>query len=637
MQSILPEARSGAKSINSELKTDPPDPKRNVQVLESERGRSQEIAWRSCAGRVSFAQRVAARRFSGNSGVAIEMDVYSTFQRARARGVPGERGRPRRATFCLLFSVLVAGFCSVAAVADAAEVLQLRLGRHQAFTRVVFELDSPAGYSLEQNVLSGGRTELVVTLDASATNQEKSLRGALVRKVSLTGQGKRSVARIQLSAGELRVKEMILGSPPRIVLDVLAPPTAKSSKTAKVATPKPRVTEPTRAAAKPIVKPVAKKVAKPAAKPAAKPTIAKPAATKPSARPTAKPIAKPQVKAVAPVASVNHGASPAPTRVKTRPAVAPAARPTPAPRPAASAKPSVPTAQKPPSAAPTGLAKTRVAKTPPPPARKKPATRPSRMPAAPAAIPESTSGSLFTARNVGGGLALLGLVGGGTFFMLRRRAGKELPGEEGFDDDPFAEDNPFASLGDDPGAGDALVDTSGSSDQTAELPFADQMDESAANVVDEFGSDDDRDIPVAKVSADAGSQENVFDTSTTGTPGADDTLVPGAENAAAAGDKMETYGDATVNTGVDAMPPIPGDGGDTMRMLREFEQRMASLESRLDEVMESKERLERQVTAQTEELRVQRAAIARTQRALRNLTRPDDDSATEPALRDPNT
>jgi hypothetical protein len=255
------------------------------------------------------------------------------------------------------------------------------------------------------------------------------------------------------------------------------------------------------------------------------------------------------------------------------------------------------------------------------------------MPAAPAAIPESTSGSLFTARNVGGGLALLGLVGGGTFFMLRRRAGKELPGEEGFDDDPFAEDNPFASLDDDLGA----TPGAGSSDQTAELPIADHVDESEANVVDEFGSDDDRDIPVAKVSADAGSQENVFDTSTTGTPGADDTLVPGAENAAAAGDKMETYGDATVNTGMDAMPPISGDGGDTMRMLREFEQRMASLESRLDEVMESKERLERQVTAQTEELRVQRAAIARTQRALRNLTRPDDDSATEPALRDPNT
>jgi septal ring factor EnvC (AmiA/AmiB activator) len=103
---------------------------------------------------------------------------------------------------------------------------------------------------------------------------------------------------------------------------------------------------------------------------------------------------------------------------------------------------------------------------------------------------------------------------------------------------------------------------------------------------------------------------------------------------------MEAYGDTSIDTHVDAMPPIPGagagDGADTMRMLREFEQRMATLESRLDEVTEAKERLERQVAAQTEELRVQRAAIARTQRALRNLSRPDDESPTEPALRDPN-
>ena len=45
--------------------------------------------------------------------------------------------------------------------------------------------------------------------------------------------------------------------------------------------------------------------------------------------------------------------------------------------------------------------------------------------------------------------------------------------------------------------------------------------------------------------------------------------------------------------------------------------------------------MERKIAAQTEELRVQRAAIARTQRAVRNLSRPEDTSATEPAVRDP--
>jgi hypothetical protein len=61
----------------------------------------------------------------------------------------------------------------------------------------------------------------------------------------------------------------------------------------------------------------------------------------------------------------------------------------------------------------------------------------------------------------------------------------------------------------------------------------------------------------------------------------------------------------------------------------ELENRIAQLESRLEEVVDSKERLERQVVAQTEELRVQRAAIARTQRILRGMTRPEDE-ATEP-------
>jgi hypothetical protein len=41
-------------------------------------------------------------------------------------------------------------------------------------------------------------------------------------------------------------------------------------------------------------------------------------------------------------------------------------------------------------------------------------------------------------------------------------------------------------------------------------------------------------------------------------------------------------------------------------------------------VADAKERLERHVAAQTEELRVQRAAIARTQRVLRAVVKPED-------------
>ena len=76
---------------------------------------------------------------------------------------------------------------------------------------------------------------------------------------------------------------------------------------------------------------------------------------------------------------------------------------------------------------------------------------------------------------------------------------------------------------------------------------------------------------------------------------------------------------------------------DVARMLQDFERRIATLEARLDEANEAREKLERQVAAQSEELRVQRAAIARTQRALRTMTRGDEDKATEPALRDGET
>jgi hypothetical protein len=78
----------------------------------------------------------------------------------------------------------------------------------------------------------------------------------------------------------------------------------------------------------------------------------------------------------------------------------------------------------------------------------------------------------------------------------------------------------------------------------------------------------------------------------------------------------------------------PAAGGDVMRMVQELERRIGALETKLDQANESREKLERQVAAQSEELRVQRAAIARTQRALRTMSRGDEEKATEPALRE---
>ncbi|MEN8161160.1 MAG: hypothetical protein ABFS41_13900, partial [Myxococcota bacterium] len=67
----------------------------------------------------------------------------------------------------------------------------------------------------------------------------------------------------------------------------------------------------------------------------------------------------------------------------------------------------------------------------------------------------------------------------------------------------------------------------------------------------------------------------------------------------------------------------PGDPG---------ERRIAHLEKRIEELSEAKDRLERQISAQTEELRVQRAAIARTQRVLRSIA-PKDEEGSDPLVR----
>jgi len=100
---------------------------------------------------------------------------------------------------------------------------------------------------------------------------------------------------------------------------------------------------------------------------------------------------------------------------------------------------------------------------------------------------------------------------------------------------------------------------------------------------------------------------------------------------------METSNLPTQRSNFGASPAAARVGGDTnlSQLVQELAGRIANLETRLDEANDSRERLERQVAAQSEELRVQRAAIARTQRALRSLSRSEEDQATEPALREP--
>jgi hypothetical protein len=109
----------------------------------------------------------------------------------------------------------------------------------------------------------------------------------------------------------------------------------------------------------------------------------------------------------------------------------------------------------------------------------------------------------------------------------------------------------------------------------------------------------------------------------------DDLSAPGG----AQGEPMQT-----TTTGIDSattafrpsLPStMPSAGPDVVSLVQDLERRMKQLESQVEELLETKERLERQVAAQTEELRVQRAAIARTQRVLRTVVKPEEE-ATEP-------
>jgi len=101
---------------------------------------------------------------------------------------------------------------------------------------------------------------------------------------------------------------------------------------------------------------------------------------------------------------------------------------------------------------------------------------------------------------------------------------------------------------------------------------------------------------------------------------------------------MEVISRDAVNESLGMPPEMGALPAEFQQMMRDMNSRVQALEGRIDELVDARDRLERQVAAQTEELRVQRAAIARTQRAVRNLARPEDEEqeATEPALRDPN-
>jgi uncharacterized coiled-coil protein SlyX len=649
----------------------------------------------------------------------------------------------RRSAFAALAALAV----WVAAPARAAEVVEIRIGNHPTFTRVVFELDRASGYRVQREGGASG-TELVVTLNASSGARSIRSKSPGVDRVEVKPGGAESVARIGLRKKGLRLKEMILANPPRIVLDVMydeamiaklapkpkpQPVVAKPAETApEIAKAKPasdaaKSPEPAKQPAPEPAKQPAPEIAKkaepePAKKPepelakakTPEPAVAKPPAPAPAAETAkvAKPAAEPRLakepepapeakvakKAETPVADAKVAKAPelptptlAPKPAKppepaaevantpTTPTPAPdtkAAAATKAPGEAAKAEPVAEREAEGPVPVPTPAPGPQMAKTPTGPepaiADAKPADKP-LAPTTPAGKPTratpsdraktGTPGKQQAARAtspsakvrasswlsewlrspvvLGAGGGLLVCVIGFVFLMRRRRT---LP--TNLDVTAIAEESGGAGAAAEPHAG-------------ADASFADLFDDEpqATKATPPARRDAGRPereagpaTPPARRDAGPATPPARRDTGPATPParrGASDeasfdNLFGDAEAAPAAkGDApMTRASDLPADPGRTTAPARASTAApdtDVLRVVHELERRMAALESKLAESNEARERLERQVAAQSEELRVQRAAIARTQRALRTMSRGDEDKATEPALRDGDT
>jgi hypothetical protein len=112
---------------------------------------------------------------------------------------------------------LAAGFVSAQAT-QAAQVVDVRIGIHTDHTRVVIELDEPSGHQIDR--LADGSEALSVRVEARGEPREVKSRSKLVKAVTLAPGDGGAVARIALREPGLEYSELLLGSPPRIVIDV---------------------------------------------------------------------------------------------------------------------------------------------------------------------------------------------------------------------------------------------------------------------------------------------------------------------------------------------------------------------------------------------------------------------------------
>jgi hypothetical protein len=572
----------------------------------------------------------------------------------------------RRTRFALLsISLLVAG------AAEAAKVVDVRVGVQSGDkTRIVLELDAPARYTISQQEIpsaSGTVTELMVDLEATGSFAAAGQPG-LVDSVRIKSQGEGSVALIRLKTASPRITDMALDNPHRIVIDV-----ARGGATAA---PKPA------AAAKPTSPPPARPEAPAPAKsePAApaEPPAARPPSTIVGTAPPAAALGSAPTSVVAKAEPVEPTAPPAveappepPATGEPGPAAAPAPAepaaqaPTPAEPPAGAAAPAPPAPEPSPAAPPAAA--------PPAPPREPAREREPAAQAPPAKPPvtETPLGPVDQLREVlrsdprlvaiGGAVLLLFVI----WRLLARRSRAAARSRRRVDFPPLPPIEGLApALEDEPGIVGRVREEPATPVEEDELPAlkttkrvgwreplpgaAAHAHEPAAPVVapaepkprpaPAAGPEVPTPPPVEPAVAPppipaferSGWQEREPDLLASPGEPEQPTLwgesEPGELPEIEPPSALEPH-PADLELPPPAPPsqpaPAPAATGELEREMRELERRLRHLETRLEEATEARDRLERQLAANSEELRVQRSAIARTQRVVRTLVQPE--------------
>jgi hypothetical protein len=513
---------------------------------------------------------------------AVRLDVVVSRTGAAVRAIAG---------------TAVAAWLLAASGAGAATVSEVRVGTHDdGHTRIVVELDSMAGYRL-QAPSAGGSPELIVDLDASSISRDVPSKSRVVKQVHVEPSANGSTVRISLATGDVAVKEMLLANPPRIVFDLKARgPIPKNTVVAEVAPVEPAKSD-TEATPEKVEAPKSDPIVIAAAAPAAAESSAlKERGTIPPASSPSK-ITMPS----APTPALEDDAMPPPPTApqpELEPALAAAAAPEPAPKPTLI----------PPVERDKRVASTPPASTPSPEAR--------REAIAAKAQPQSAGGdslvdlamSPIGLGAIGAVVLLLAIV------VLRRRRSAE-------DEDPLY----TVMSADDAGAAVSMDDAYPATEAGARPPVLSSLGPYEPDAYEDASE------PVFKPDA-VGSQM------TLGSVPVVEVAVPlppmlGDDDSDS--DSIFASEPEVVVAPAPISIPVPEPiASPVAQISADVERRVAELERRLEQLTEARERLERQVAAQTEELRVQRAAIARTQRVVRTIAKTED-MATEPVPRAP--